>query len=238
LIACLSVPQYGIRERLRPADVLVWGASGALTSLAFYCIEYFPAVWSSRLEVNHPLWAFAWLGGAAFLATFVGPRGQDCGAMRPGQLLATRLAAGLVAVLPVVLVGLLRERVFIPIEPFVYQLHVEAVKEYEPLFTHYGKFDDTWAAVGFFLPHVCAAVLTGCWLLIGGKGRGRIAMTALFFATTAIVVQGCCRGNAGGRAERSAGFRPDADASGDRACAGPRNNAAAAGSIHRSKQRD
>jgi len=189
LIACLSVPQYGIRERLRPADVLVWGASGALTSLAFYCIEYFPAVWSSRLEVNHPLWAFAWLGGAAFLATFVGPRGQDCGAMRPGQLLATRLAAGLVAVLPVVLVGLLRERVFIPIEPFVYQLHVEAIKEYEPLFTHYGKFDDTWAAVGFFLPHLCAVILTGCWLLVGSKDCGRIAMTALFFTTTALVFQ-------------------------------------------------
>ena len=189
LLACLSVRPFGIREQLRPADMLAWGASGGLVSLACYCLEYFPAVWSSRLEVNHPLWACAWLGGAAFLATFVGPRGQGCGTLRPGQLLAARLAGGLVAALPVVLVGLLRGKVFIPSDPFIYRLHVEAIREYEPLFTHYGKFADTWAMVGFFLPQLCAVILTGCWLLVGSKDCGRIAMTALFFATTALVVQ-------------------------------------------------
>ena len=189
LIACLSVPQFGIRERLRPANVLAWGASGAVVSLLFYCVEYFPAVWSSRLEVNHPLWACAWLGGAAFLATFVGPRGQGVSAIRPGRLLAARLVTGLVAALPVLLVWLLREKVFIPSDPFIFRLIVEAVGEHKPLLTALGQFEDTWKVIAFLLPQVCAVMLTGCWLLVGGGGRGRIAIGVVFFAVTATIVQ-------------------------------------------------
>jgi len=38
----------------------LWGASG---SAFFFLIEYFPYDMSMRLEVNHPLYALAWLGG-------------------------------------------------------------------------------------------------------------------------------------------------------------------------------
>jgi len=189
LIVCLCVPSLGIRERLRPVDVLAWGVAGGLTSLVFYAVEYFPALRSCRLEVNHPLWALSWISGAWFLATFVGRRGPGTGAMRPGPLLAGRLAAGFVTVFPLLLVGFLRAGVFIPSDPFIYRLHVAAIREYEPLFAHYGTFEDTWTVVAFFLPHVCAAILTGCWLIVGGQDRGRIAVGVLFFATTATVVQ-------------------------------------------------
>lgn len=189
LIVCLSVPQFGIRERLRPVNLLAWGASGGLASMLFFCIEYFPALWSCRLEVNHPLWALSWLSGATCLATFVSPRGQGLLASRPGLLLAARLASGLVAALPIVLVGLFRVEVFIPSDPFIYRLHVNAIREYEPLLKFYSKVEDTWTVLGLFLPQVCAAILTGCWLLVRGKDCGRIAVGVVFFGVTAMVVQ-------------------------------------------------
>ncbi len=40
-----------------------WAISTALGSLGFYIFEYFPNHISMRLEVNHPFYALAWLGG-------------------------------------------------------------------------------------------------------------------------------------------------------------------------------
>lgn len=40
-----------------------WARVGAVTSVFFYLLEYFPHEMGLRLEVNHPLYALAWLGG-------------------------------------------------------------------------------------------------------------------------------------------------------------------------------
>jgi hypothetical protein len=40
-----------------------WAITTALGSLGFYIFEYFPNHLGMRLEVNHPLYALAWLGG-------------------------------------------------------------------------------------------------------------------------------------------------------------------------------
>jgi hypothetical protein len=48
--------------RADPTLWRVWGAAGALASLFFYALEYLPANFSWRLEVNHPLYALAWFG--------------------------------------------------------------------------------------------------------------------------------------------------------------------------------
>ncbi len=45
----------------------VWGWSGAATSIFFYLLEYFPSHLGMRLEVNHPLYAFAWAGGGEII---------------------------------------------------------------------------------------------------------------------------------------------------------------------------
>ena len=45
----------------------IWGWSGAATSIFFYLLEYFPSHMGMRLEVNHPLYAFAWAGGGEIL---------------------------------------------------------------------------------------------------------------------------------------------------------------------------
>lgn len=45
----------------------VWGVAGATTSVCLYLLEYAPADMSLRLEVNHPLYALAWLGGGELM---------------------------------------------------------------------------------------------------------------------------------------------------------------------------
>lgn len=46
----------------------LWGRVGALTSFGFYLLEYFPSDMGMHLEVNHPLYALALLGGGELLA--------------------------------------------------------------------------------------------------------------------------------------------------------------------------
>lgn len=49
-----------------------WAIYGAAASLALYLLEYFPFDLGWRLEVNHPLYALAWLGGGWLIALFAG----------------------------------------------------------------------------------------------------------------------------------------------------------------------
>ncbi|GAB4345672.1 MAG: hypothetical protein Kow0089_22900 [Desulfobulbaceae bacterium] len=70
-----------------------WGWTGALGSCLFYLVEYFPGHLGMRLEVNHPLYALAWLGGAELvcritsLTTGERKRGAHC-FLSPGLFLA------------------------------------------------------------------------------------------------------------------------------------------------------
>jgi hypothetical protein len=44
-----------------------WGYTGALLSLIFYLVEYFPSHMEMQLEVNHPFYAIAWASGAEII---------------------------------------------------------------------------------------------------------------------------------------------------------------------------
>ena len=46
----------------------LWGRVGASLSLLFYFVEYAPHDIALRMEVNHPLYALAWLGGGELIA--------------------------------------------------------------------------------------------------------------------------------------------------------------------------
>ncbi len=46
----------------RPTLWRIWGYAGGLTALCFYLLEFFPFHMGMRLEVNHPLYAIAWMG--------------------------------------------------------------------------------------------------------------------------------------------------------------------------------
>ncbi|MBE7158326.1 MAG: hypothetical protein INR62_07805, partial [Rhodospirillales bacterium] len=59
----------GSAVQFTPSLWRLWARVGALTSLGFYLLEYFPAHLSMQLEVNHPLYALAWLGGGELIYT-------------------------------------------------------------------------------------------------------------------------------------------------------------------------
>lgn len=74
---------------------VLWGLSGALSSLICYLIEYFPTYLDWRPEVNHPIYALAWLG-LGLLVAQLEARGPQAFRPRQGKE-ATFLLSGILA---------------------------------------------------------------------------------------------------------------------------------------------
>lgn len=113
----------------------IWGCSGALTSLIFYTVEYFPSHMGWRLEVNHPLYALAWLAGAELLCRL-------CKALEerafPRWSMPEILLVGLcmvAVVLPLGFIALGGEKVFVISDRFLYALHDYFINEFMSLAT-------------------------------------------------------------------------------------------------------
>jgi len=104
-----------------------WGNCGATFSLLFYLIEYFPNHMGLRLEVNHPLYAFAWWGGGQVLAWAQGSWTVATTATRFKFIFAC-----LAAVLPPVVIVLMRAEVFTVADPFLLALHRDFIREFAP----------------------------------------------------------------------------------------------------------
>jgi tetratricopeptide (TPR) repeat protein len=96
----------------------LWGSGGALL---FYLLEYFPSHMSMRLEVNHPFYALAWLGGGwmiSILTAWILDEGQKLAPFPYIKLIAPFLAC---LILPaVILIG--GADVYIPKDPFMARL--------------------------------------------------------------------------------------------------------------------
>lgn len=100
-----------------PALWRLWGRVGAVASVVFYLWEYAPAHLGLRLEVNHPLFALAWLGGSELIAWLAERFLTTTGSPRPPlwRLLGALIAVG-VAPLTILVGG---ARVFVVSDPFV-----------------------------------------------------------------------------------------------------------------------
>lgn len=97
----------------------VWAIWGAGASMFFYLFEYFPSHMSMRLEVNHPFYALAWLGGGWIISIITAWILDEKPAPFPTISLILPLMACLV--LPaVILIG--GEDVYIPKDPFMQRL--------------------------------------------------------------------------------------------------------------------
>ncbi len=84
--------------RFAPELWLRWSRAGALTSLAFYGIEYFPSHVEMRLEVNHPLIALGWLGAGELMTTAMLARTDWANVRRRGREMVLRGVAALLLV--------------------------------------------------------------------------------------------------------------------------------------------
>jgi hypothetical protein len=112
-----------------------WGVAGGLASIFFYLIEYFPQHMGWRLEVNHPLWSLAWMGGAFWLSQVL--------TMLAGQKIVwsrhwagQALPALVFLLLPVVLVARFPAQTFLVSDPFLLDLHKRFISEFQSLPAH------------------------------------------------------------------------------------------------------
>ncbi len=131
-VAGLLMAWQSRRHATEPLPWRTWGLYGCGGSLAFYLLEYFPGHMGWRLEVNHPFWAFAWLGGGEILhrisRQFATPR-------PPWRWSDTLLVAAALfaAVLPIAAIVLRSEQVFWVSDKFLFLLHETYIDEFKSL---------------------------------------------------------------------------------------------------------
>ena len=186
----------------------LWGRIGALATLGFYLLEYFPSAPALRLEVNHPFYAIAWWGGAKFIVVL----GQWLsGRVQKEKPLAGRGRAGFIVVLgrwlagwdqlenplawrklilPAIAVSLIPlavviwgQAVHIGLEPFFMQLGT-FIAELKPLLWRFQTKTLTFdTAFGYFPAITLAAIV-----LLFVRRIPRSARTLLLFLNAPVFV--------------------------------------------------
>jgi len=187
-LACRTqLREAGIR--LSPAVWRTWGRAGALTSLGFYLLEYFPFQLSWRLEVNHPLYAAAWWAGAELLATalqWIEAEPNERRALLPTALRRAALAAPLV-VLPLAVIAIRGSEVFILADSFVARLH-DSIGEFLPMAQRLQgrSLDDFMEIVGWKL----TVPLIGLLLLVVTRRRPPVLLLLATFVSVLMIALG------------------------------------------------
>lgn len=159
-----------------PGTWQLWGRVGAILSLFFYLLEYFPNHLGFRLEANHPLHALAWFGGGELIAA-IGKRWLGRPEDRWANPLQLGLLVGAICLAPAA-IAIGGAKVFIVFDPFMSHLHNDYIQEFLPMWRTLQTFDKK----GIF--HV---LVIGSLPLIAAIGmltyRGRENSIVLWFAT-------------------------------------------------------
>ena len=129
----LQKPAKGDQTRYEAGIWRHWGIVGCAMSLGFYLLEYFPSNLGLRLEVNHPLYALAWLGGGEIITRLAEWRLKGVPPwVGRGRCWSFVLALIGVVLLPLVVIAF-REQVFLVADPFLWQLHKDYINEFKTL---------------------------------------------------------------------------------------------------------
>lgn len=177
--------------RRRPGDPLFeprlwkwWAICGAGTSFAMWLLEYFPNHMTMRLEVNHPLYSLAFLGGGWLLAT-LGQWLTSLGANKGPDPFPWRACLGPVvacAALPAAIV-IGGSAVYIPQHPFMVGLW-KNIYELQSVFTLITRANlSIHAAFGWY-----PVFLVASFILVGAEGTPRATKTTLLFLTIPIIL--------------------------------------------------
>ncbi|MCX6971362.1 MAG: hypothetical protein NTV93_14580 [Verrucomicrobia bacterium] len=155
-----------------------WGLWGAGGSLVFYLLEYFPFNMGIRMEVNHPLYAIAWLGGGWAIAVLTGWICGNGGKSNPfpwRNLIWPSLAC---AFLPlVVLLG--GNEVYSAKDPFMIRLY-KNIAELLPLMMRIRMGGLTWgAAIGWFPVFLLAAATLQMSRVVGRGTKAVLIFLAI-----------------------------------------------------------
>lgn len=164
----------------------LWGRVGAIASLVFYLVEYAPAHFGFRLEVNHPLYALAWWGGAELVALVAEWRLSS--ADRLGVPLRRWLLPSLaVAAAPlVILTG--GVAVFAVRDPFVGQLSRQVLEGMSlPAIVR----ATGWTVFFVHINESLLPALPALGLLAVRGLRDRLPLGIVFFATLGFIAMAC-----------------------------------------------
>jgi len=118
---------------LRPRLWFTWSAWGCAGSLGFYLLEYFPRHMSLRLEVNHPLYALAWLGGGWLLFRILEAAPAKKPLFRSAADWAKAAVCTALAATPLLLIALAGDKCFWVSDKFLLSLHKEYILEFQSL---------------------------------------------------------------------------------------------------------
>lgn len=171
--------------RYEPALWRRWGLCGCLAALAAYLIEYFPHHLGWRLEVNHPVYALAWLAAGEILAQLTGALAQ--GKIRSSAFAWPRLGPALLIVsLPAGLLLFGGTRFFSAGDRFFWALLHDYVPECQSLWQAWQQTGFNYSSVAQALPMLALLVC----LLAPPPHSAALparALTAIPAATAALV---------------------------------------------------
>jgi len=126
-----------------------WGFVTAGGSLFFYLLEYFPNHMGMRLEVNHPLYALAWLAGGWGICDLTAWLNRPARKLRDFPLWNVVACSGACLLLPVlILAG--GSKFYVLLQPFMFGI-MNSTSEVLPLLHRIHTGSLTWqAAFGYF----------------------------------------------------------------------------------------
>lgn len=176
---------------LRPDLWLVWGIAGCLGSLAFYLLEYFPRHMGWRLEVNHPLYAFAWLGGSWLLCRLLEGRRDGKFPFRKSGDWVKAVICVVMAAAPIATITMAGDRVFWVSDTFLLALHKEYISEFQSIagiLRWKGQEQNAlvWIILYFWIWVIFAAALA---LWFSGKGDGLFRRAILLLLPATAIMQ-------------------------------------------------
>ncbi|HWA10352.1 MAG TPA: hypothetical protein VG838_12940 [Opitutaceae bacterium] len=159
-----------------PGLFRLWGWVGGGTSLVAYLIEYFPAHLGLRLEVNHPLYAVAWIGAGELLRLAARALGGS-GPLERREVVAGAIGAGCVILLPAIIL-VTAARTFVVADPFVWQLHTRYISEFQGLARSLAASGLTWNFAGLVLPSLLLvpAVAAVCRPLLSPFAKSQLVL--------------------------------------------------------------
>jgi hypothetical protein len=162
----------------------MWSRWGAGLSLIFYAVEYFPWHLGFRLEVNHPVYALAWLAGGELMSfLYRTPNRQipDAFHSHPWSLFAILAGISLPPALAV-----LFPQTFLILNSFLSSLHAKYIVEFQGLLGSLSVFGSPIAYLQVLLWPVAALMI---FLWIGSRlGWSSLRQETVIFSMLPAVV--------------------------------------------------
>ncbi len=181
-----------------------WGIAGAATLCVTYIVEYFPSHFGWHLEVNHPLYAVAWIGGAELIEQLSAWR-YDRRGRRFSSREALRVIVAMLALSsPVVAILVGGSRMFVLGDSFLWRLHTSFIAEFQSVSSYIRRSSFAWETMAQLLPMLL--IIPAAWLVLRkgtpAETRSRLALVVVPAVVECVLATGQIRwlGFAGGLA--------------------------------------